>query len=402
MRVLESNGTEHTFFDGAATNNFTAGGKSGRVYGLTMSKTTQHVVLSAGMLLIRGYRIVFEGENIFTLSTFPAGVSTEKLILRLTVSSSSASVTFFLGDEEEKDNIEQGPGVYDYHIATLVMNSNGIQEITSHITDISAGGPGGTVIIGDSSGGGILDLAIPNMSEPQLAGLLTTLSSGIYKIHTSLYGIELLYLDSANNYATRYTNRGNVYKYDYTHSTWVLASGIPEINPGTVWHYGNVITQAGTYNNAYLNANANVNDFFINTNDGCVYRCTANTGSTTTWAYVFRMKDNVVATTNTTAQAINLVVAEGKEYSYNYPAGVSGVSITIPEHIYHGFYAGLNWRNGATPPDVSIVNNSNYEVKLVYKNAQVLYYSPTPDTITNTIIYCDGINVYLYIGEVEA
>lgn len=379
MRVLETNGTEHTFFDGAATNNFIAGGKIGRVYGCIMSHNSQSVILSTGMLLIRGYRIVFEGEAIYETDTFPASVSTEKLILRLTVSSSSASVNFFLGEAETKEDIEQAPGIYDYHIATLRMNSEGIQEVTSQIAEIYAGGGSGINIItsGGEGGGGVLDLAIPNMSESQLAELLTTLSPGVYKIDTSLYGTELLYLNTGSN-AARYTNRGNVYKYDYTHSTWVLASGIPEINPGTVWHYGNVITQAGTYNNAYLNANANVNDFFINTNDGCVYRCTTNTGSTTTWAYVFRMKDNVVATTNTTAQAINLVVAEGKEYSYNYPAGVSGVSITIPEHIYHGFYAGLNWRNGAIPPDVSIVNNSSYEVKLVFKNAQVLYYSPHP------------------------
>ncbi len=79
---------------------------------------------------------------------------------------------------------------------------------------------------------------------------------------------------------------------------------------------------------------------------------------------------------------------------------LTSITITIPQGVKHGFYAGLNFRTGATPPKVLFFNNSGLPLKIIMRGALTEAYTPGANKTVQGLYYCDGLNVYCYINEV--
>ena len=76
------------------------------------------------------------------------------------------------------------------------------------------------------------------------------------------------------------------------------------------------------------------------------------------------------------------------------------LSVTIPNTVAHGFYAGLNFKSGETPPDVVFTNGSGLPLKIIMRGALVENYTPQPNKTVQMLAYSDGINLYVYANEV--
>ena len=76
------------------------------------------------------------------------------------------------------------------------------------------------------------------------------------------------------------------------------------------------------------------------------------------------------------------------------------LSVTIPNTVAHGFYAGLNFKSGETPPDVVFTNGSGLPLKIIMRGALVENYTPQPNKTVQMLTYSDGINLYVYANEV--
>lgn len=76
------------------------------------------------------------------------------------------------------------------------------------------------------------------------------------------------------------------------------------------------------------------------------------------------------------------------------------LSVTIPNTVAHGFYAGLNFKSGETPPDVVFTNGSGLPLKIIMRGALVENYTPQPNKAVQMLAYSDGINLYVYANEV--
>lgn len=81
-------------------------------------------------------------------------------------------------------------------------------------------------------------------------------------------------------------------------------------------------------------------------------------------------------------------------------ADITSLTITIPAGAKHGFYAGLNYRTGASAPVVRFINNSGLTLKLLLRGAVCETYTPGTNKTVQTLFYSDGLNVYGYINEV--
>lgn len=87
------------------------------------------------------------------------------------------------------------------------------------------------------------------------------------------------------------------------------------------------------------------------------------------------------------------------ESDVSYHNSVGSVSITIPSSVCHGFYSGLNFKTGNIPPLVTFDNKSSLSLKLLYRGVAIDSYTPKMNITSQMSFYCDGINVYCYIGE---
>ena len=127
---------EQTFFDGAQLNHFITNNSVGRIFGLTLSYTSQQLLISKGLLVVRGYRVSFGNEVLMTFDSYPAQTETQNLILRITVTQDDSSAAITTGAITYMDDIEKGVGTYDYLLATFIIGQTGIREITPQIRDI--------------------------------------------------------------------------------------------------------------------------------------------------------------------------------------------------------------------------------------------------------------------------
>lgn len=97
--------------------------------------------------------------------------------------------------------------------------------------------------------------------------------------------------------------------------------------------------------------------------------------------------------------AVNVTLTHDTDKTLTSDA-LTSVTITIPQGVKHGFYAGLNFRTGATPPRVLFFNNSGLPLKIVMRGALTESYTPGANKTVQGLYYCDGLNVYCYINEV--
>jgi len=102
--------------------------------------------------------------------------------------------------------------------------------------------------------------------------------------------------------------------------------------------------------------------------------------------------------TTSTAISLNLINGEDKSYSQ---ATIASIAITIPATVGHGFQAATNFKSGSSPVAVTFTNNSSYSLKKIQYGLGVANYTPTANRTVSLMFYCDGLNLYCYINEVE-
>lgn len=196
MILLEKNGVAQTFNTAAQLNHYMAFGSSGRVWGLTLSNTSNQILTSAGLLLVRGYRVQFDAEALITFGALPTTPEETSLLAEVTVTNEDASITITTGSVTSVDEIEKGTGTYQYKLATFVLTSEGIQDFSPTVRDI------------DRGQGGILRLPLSGLAEANIISATSAYSDGIYIINTAQNGDEIIFKTSTA--ITRYTVSGAV------------------------------------------------------------------------------------------------------------------------------------------------------------------------------------------------
>lgn len=81
----------------------------------------------------------------------------------------------------------------------------------------------------------------------------------------------------------------------------------------------------------------------------------------------------------------------------------TAVSIVIPEQVFPGFFAGVNFNVGEIRPLISITNSSPYTLKKrIYDYTIEEDYIPdkVPCTV-NLMFWCDGLYLYCQIVEIN-
>lgn len=79
--------------------------------------------------------------------------------------------------------------------------------------------------------------------------------------------------------------------------------------------------------------------------------------------------------------------------------GITKLNLTIPNTVFHGYYAGVNFPVGTTPPTLVFTNNSGLPLKLMKRGTKVDSYTFTTGNTVLLLVSCDGINVYCNLIE---
>ena len=151
-KILEANGIENENIDGGAFNNFTAGGKSGVIAEVLdeckLSSTGNTVIVSTGLLLIKGIRVKLEESVCLLLSGNPA-VDTNYYIVAKVVLSADTSVLFdtYLttkGTRTQENLYKYNNGTYELELGRFIHTTNGeikdLQRTVEIITNQSSQG----------------------------------------------------------------------------------------------------------------------------------------------------------------------------------------------------------------------------------------------------------------------
>ena len=115
------------------------------------------------------------------------------------------------------------------------------------------------------------------------------------------------------------------------------------------------------------------------------------------------LKDAVTKTYEDKATTQIVQVLE-RAFDYSFSAeGIDSVSLSIPENISQGYLSGFSIKIGEQKPTITFINGSSYPMlftlngmqrrqeQLFFKNKQTLVGG----------VMCDGINVYVYLKEIQ-
>jgi len=443
MRLLEKYHVEQTFFDGAQLNYYITNNSSGRVFGLDISYTSQQLLISAGLLIVRGYRVSFGNEILISYDAYPASNETQNLILRITVTQDDSSAIITTGTITAMDDIDNGVGTYDHLLCTYTVGANGIIEVNSQIRNISRG----------TSNGGVNQTETVNLSESALVTYMATLTDGVYIVNTQMSGDEFLFIQKNGQQIGRYNGVGESYQWNADNQGWVMAAGAG--GGGTHWISGTLITGTGSnilsYNTT-LYGQANMDDIYLNTITQNTYTCIYKdqektgwkyegsikgltgdsvhirysnyqdgTGFTTTWnnsqpymgiaigqtaptlksGYTWTkfIGNYVEIAEDETSTLISYTIVDNADKTF-IANSISSLAITIPAQMYHGFYSGVNMKTSSIPTALTFINNSDYTLKLLQFGVNVENYTPMTNKAVNLAFFCDGIYIYCYINEV--
>lgn len=83
---------------------------------------------------------------------------------------------------------------------------------------------------------------------------------------------------------------------------------------------------------------------------------------------------------------------------------ITTFNLIIPAAMFHGFYAGVNFRTGVTPPTFTVTGETGlaYPIKKLKRSGvQVQDYQLTANSNELVVIMCDGLNVYCNLMEVN-
>ncbi|MDR0696719.1 MAG: hypothetical protein LBF68_04155, partial [Christensenellaceae bacterium] len=252
--------------------NYVSKNISGRVFGCELTYTSDRIIMGKGLLIIRGYRVSFENEQLIYYDAFPITNEILNLVLRINASTLDSEAVITTEPASNFDEIEKGVGRYDYVLATFVLTPDGIKELTPMIRSINA-----------ESNGDIIRIQTANMTEEQLLELIPTLQDDIYIINTLLYGDEFLFVQKNRTQVARYDGRGM--SFMLVASEWVKNTDDKE---ATRWFNGTLITGTGSdiyiYDSA-LTTECKVGDIYRNNTTQNTYSCIAKDSVKSRWKY---------------------------------------------------------------------------------------------------------------------
>lgn len=141
LTLLEKQGSIQFPMSGALINYHALGRQSGRLFGCDLVQaTSENIVLTSGVLVIRGYRIVVLDETLFDVAQVvaPAEPMRYYILIRLDAGTEDTEMELFVTDEAPVNNtpIEEQTGVYDYVIGVFNFGPGGISELSCLIDTI--------------------------------------------------------------------------------------------------------------------------------------------------------------------------------------------------------------------------------------------------------------------------
>ena len=159
-KILEQNGIHNENVDGAAFNNFSAGGRNGILKGVLneclVYKTSSNILtISPGEILVQGFRVKILDSEDFSIAGSPLIDTDYHLIIELTLSlDRSVSVRLLCRPVErllQENLFGNEEGIYQEEIASFVYSTQGsIEELNPTMNVISGpvgeGGEGDSII----------------------------------------------------------------------------------------------------------------------------------------------------------------------------------------------------------------------------------------------------------------
>lgn len=142
MELLETLGAVQYPSDGALLNYISLNKQNGIINGCLISKTGNSIVISAGMLVIQGYRIKFsqaeELLNSVTISSLANG--SYRLYIRITSSSgdATAEIKFALATTPlSAVQVQFQDGSFDLQICSFTVSSGGLASVKSSLNYVN-------------------------------------------------------------------------------------------------------------------------------------------------------------------------------------------------------------------------------------------------------------------------
>ena len=147
-KILESNGVEISNVDGAAFNNFSAGGQNGALAGVLNEcaatlLAADTVQIATGELLIQGFRVKITSPYTITKPSNLTDIN--YYLVACIVLSATGGVTFTI-EARQADTLTQnnlfktGSGTYEIELCRFVVGSSGITGLSQTLQVISGGG----------------------------------------------------------------------------------------------------------------------------------------------------------------------------------------------------------------------------------------------------------------------
>lgn len=139
FKILEKNGVDNENIDGAAFNNFSAGGRDGIVAGVlsecSLSLSGNVIGIAPGELIMHGFRVKITETETFSNSSVPVSAEKYQIIAQIVVSENNDVVFSFLIRSPAtliQENIfDNNRGTYQIEIGTYMHNPDGsISELT--------------------------------------------------------------------------------------------------------------------------------------------------------------------------------------------------------------------------------------------------------------------------------
>lgn len=186
-KILEANGVENENVDGAAFNNFTAGGRNGIIKGILNEcfvsiESGKTIKVNTGEIIIQGFRVKITSAYSHTFASFPAVSLSYQLVAKISLSPNK-DVSFSLDCREVKTLVQDDlysveQGTYEAEIAQFTLTSEVAKDLIRSMDIISAG---------TSSGGGVTEERVTQLIEEKVGEIETALD-GIVAIQNTLIG----------------------------------------------------------------------------------------------------------------------------------------------------------------------------------------------------------------------
>jgi hypothetical protein len=134
MKLLEKNNVAQTVFDGARLNKILLQNKNGILLGCDLAFTAQKILVSKGLLTIEGFRVVFDNEDLLTMTVLPSSLTKYVMAIRLTVANADILyelVTNLSTEAVHDDILTDEAGAYEYPLCEYYADATGIIQVVT-------------------------------------------------------------------------------------------------------------------------------------------------------------------------------------------------------------------------------------------------------------------------------